>query len=149
MLRLNLSRDPEWYEILPGVRILAEPATSAIMGSARHDMIGTADDASVEEVSIAFGKAVARRVIRDWEGIGDEDDKPLPVTPEHVDALLDHYRAFEGWQNEYMAKFLRLESEKNGSAPSPNGTSAGATPTARRARKPAQSARGAKTSRKR
>lgn len=34
-------------------------------------------------------RAVAARIMRDWRGIGDEDGKPLPFTPEFRDQWLD------------------------------------------------------------
>ena len=88
-----------------------------------------------------MAKALARRAVLDWEGVGDADGDPLPVSPEGIDALLDVWPVFEAFQTGYVAKGLMLEQEKNASAPSPNGPSAGATPTARPARKPARTAR--------
>ena len=58
----------------------------------------------------------------------------MPVTPEGIDALLEVWPVFEAFQASYMAKGLLLDAEKNASAPSPSGTSAGATATARPAR---------------
>lgn len=34
-------------------------------------------------------RAVAARIMRNWRGIGDEDGKPLPFTPEFRDQWLD------------------------------------------------------------
>ena len=58
----------------------------------------------------------------------------LPVTPEGIDALLEVWPVFEAFQTQYVAKGLILDAEKNVSAPSPTGPSAGATATARPAR---------------
>jgi hypothetical protein len=87
-----------------------------------------------------MAKALARLVVLDWEGVGDEAGEPLPVTPEGIDALLDILPLFEAFQLRYVSKGLLLEQEKNGSAPSPNGTSAGATGTAAPAPEPVASA---------
>jgi len=63
------------------------------------------------------------------------------VTPEGIDALLDIWVLFDAFQVKYLASGLLLDQEKNGSAPSPSGTSAGATATARPAKGRARSAR--------
>jgi hypothetical protein len=76
-----------------------------------------------------------------WEGIGDADGKPIDPSPEAIDALLDVWPIFEAFQLTYVSKGLLLEQEKNVSAPSPNGPSAGATDTAKPARKRARTAR--------
>ncbi|SER49717.1 hypothetical protein SAMN04490244_101265 [Tranquillimonas rosea] len=135
-MRLNLNRDPEWVDLLPGVSVLAAPATSSVMAQARRDDLlapyreagGASDDD--EEAALAFNKAVAKLVIRDWRGVEGDDGKKAKVTPEAVEALLDHYALYEAWAERYMARWLGLEQEKNGSAPSQTGTSAGARRTA-------------------
>ena len=43
-----------------------------------------------------------------------------------IDALLEIWPVFEAFQTKYVAKGLILDAEKNVSAPSPNGPSAGA-----------------------
>ena len=83
-----------------------------------------------------MAKAVARRAVLDWEGVGDDAGNVVPVTPEGIDALLEIWPVFEAFQTQYVAKGLILDAEKNVSAPSPTGPSAGATATAR----PAQGA---------
>ena len=57
------------------------------------------------------------------------------------DALLDVWPIFEAFQLTYVSKGLLLEQEKNASALSPTGPSAGASDTAKPARKPARTAR--------
>ena len=37
MIRLNLSNRPEWLDLLPGLRVLVAPLTTALMVSARAD----------------------------------------------------------------------------------------------------------------
>lgn len=160
-MRLNLSREPEWLELVSGVRVKVAPATSAVMTAVRQDPVlvalrkeaagpeGVALEVEPAELAVLFAKLVAQRVILEWEGVEDDDGNPAPVTAENVAALLDQYLCFEAWQVNFMARWLGLESEKNGSAPLPTGTSAGAEPTARPVRKSAPTAQGAKTGRKR
>ena len=120
MLRLNLCIEPRWIDLGHGVRLLVEPLTTAIMLAARTDpaIIAAATDAvgsaSNDDLARIVAKAVARIVVKDWEGVGDEDGKPLPLTPEGIDALLELWPIFEAFQTKYIAGALILDSEKNG-----------------------------------
>ncbi|MFC3530437.1 hypothetical protein ACFOMH_19910 [Paracoccus mangrovi] len=50
MIRLNLSNQPEWLDLLPGLRVLVAPLTTALMVSARADpMIDNLSEASSQE----------------------------------------------------------------------------------------------------
>ena len=51
--------------------------------------------------------------MKDWEGVGDEDGKPLLLTPEGIDALLELWPIFEAFQTKYIAGALILDAEKN------------------------------------
>ena len=136
MIRLDLSSEPRWHDLGHGVRVKAAPLTSAMLISARDDpaVLALPEAASVGERSLAFCKAVARRVIVEWEGVGDAAGTAIAPTPEGIDALLDLYPLFQAWETHYVGKGLALSAEKNVSAPSLNGTSAGASATAPRAR---------------
>ena len=119
MLRLNLSNEPRWLDLGHGVRLLAEPLTTAIMLAARSDptIVAAAADAETgtpnDDLARIVAKAVARIVVKDWEGVGDEDGKPLPLTPEGIDALLELWPIFEDFQTKYIAGALILDEEKN------------------------------------
>jgi hypothetical protein len=143
MLRLDLARDPYWLDLGHGVRLHVEPLTTALMAAARGDaaLAALPDDVGKEPMAITLAKAVARLVVTDWEGVGDAGGKPVPVTPGGVEALLDLWPVFEAFQARYLARHLMLEQEKNASAPSPSGTSAGAAPTAKPAKARARTAR--------
>lgn len=142
MIRLNLTATPEWLDLAPGLRLLVGPLTTALMVSARADpeIEALPEVASQEALALAMAKAVARRAVLDWEGVGDEAGNAVPVTPEGIDALLEIWPVFEAFQTQYVAKGLILGAEKNVSAPSPTGPSAGATGIARPARLPAPTA---------
>ena len=118
MLRLNLSTEPRWLDLGHGVRLFVEPLTTAIMLGARSDptivaAAGDADgNASNDDLARIVAKAVARIVVKDWEGVGDEDGKPLPLTPEGIDALLELWPIFEAFQTKYIAGALILDAEK-------------------------------------
>ena len=90
MIRLNLTATPQWLTLAPGLRLLVGPLTTAMMVSARADAAIEAmpESASTEELALAMAKAVARRAILEWEGVGDEDENAVAVTPEGIDALI-------------------------------------------------------------
>jgi hypothetical protein len=142
MLTLDLTNAPRWVDLLPGVRLRLRPLTTALMVSARADpaLEALPAEATTEELALAMAKAVARRAVLDWEGVGDAEGNPVDVSPEGIDALLEIWPAFEAFQGAYVAKGLLLEQEKNASSPSPTGPTAGAKTTARPARKPARTA---------
>ena len=136
MIRLNLTATPEWLDLAPGLRLLVGPLTTASMVSARADPAIEAlpEGATQEELALAMAKAVGRRVVLDWEGVGDDAGNIIPVSPEGIDALLEIWPVFEAFQTQCVARGLLLDAEKNVSAPLPTGPSAGVTDTARPAR---------------
>ncbi|MCC5993777.1 MAG: hypothetical protein JJU40_16215 [Rhodobacteraceae bacterium] len=142
MLTLDLTNAPRWHDLAPGVRVQLRPLTTALMVATRADpaLESLPDDAPDESRAMAFAKALARRAVLDWEGIGDADGNVIDPSPEAIDALLDIWPIFEAFQLTYVSKGLLLEQEKNASAPSPSGNSAGARATARVAN-PAKAAR--------
>ena len=142
MIRLNLTATPEWLDLAPGLRLLVGPLTTALMVSARADPAIEAlpEGASQEALALAMAKAVARRAVLDWQGVGDDAGNIVPVSPEGIDALLEIWPVFEAFQTTYVAKGLILDAEKNVSAPLPTGPSAVATDTARPAKLPAPTA---------
>ena len=129
MLTLDLTNAPRWHDLAPGVRVQLRPLTTALMVATRSDPAVEAvpEEASDEERAVAFAKALARRAVLAWDGIGDADGNPIDPSPEAIDALLDVWPIFEAFQLTYVSKGLLLEQEKNASALSPNGPSAGAT----------------------
>jgi len=143
MLTLDLTNQPRWHDLVPGVRAQLRPLTTALMVATRSDPVVETlpDEASDEERAVAFAKALARRAVLSWEGIGDADGNAIDPSPNSVDALLDIWPIFEAFQQTYVSKGLLLEQEKNVSASSPSGPSAGASATAKRARRPAKTAR--------
>jgi len=136
VIRLNLTAAPAWLTLAPGLRLHVAPLTTALMVSARADPAIEAlpDTATQEELVLTMAKAVARRAVLDWEDVGDDAGEVVPVSPEGIEALLEVWTVFEAFQTQYVAKGLILDAEKNVSAASPNGPSAGPTDTARPAK---------------
>jgi hypothetical protein len=128
MIRLNLSPEPQWLEIAPGLRLLLAPMSTALMMAARSDpaLRDLPEEADNDTRGMVFARALARRALLDWEGVGDADGNPLAVTPEGIDALLDIFPVFDAFQSDYVGKGLLLGAEGNASSPLPSGPSAGA-----------------------
>ncbi|MFU8899687.1 MAG: hypothetical protein ACNA7L_12395 [Roseinatronobacter sp.] len=147
MLTLDLTHEPRWLEIIPGLRLKLRPLTTAVMVSARanSDLAQLGADPSQEELALVMARAVAREAILAWDGVGDAEGQPIAVSPEGIDALLEIWPVFEAFQTRYIGKHLLLDAEKNASAPLPNGSSAGAIATARPVRSAARTARRSKT----
>jgi len=176
-MRLNLNPRPERYQLIDptdeggtGVAIVARPALSEVIEDAKADdsllsyaeeiraMVEAEQDGEAREITPAmirskgkvgllFTKAVARAVIEAWEGIEDPDGSPAPVTPDRIDALIDVPVIYDAFTARYLSRWLTVEQEKNGSAPSPTGTSAVAQPIAQPAKRNVKRARDAKTGR--
>jgi hypothetical protein len=149
-----MKAEPRWLELVPGVRWLLSPCSSTVMGKARdseqvQDLFKDGAEPSETDVSLAMAKAIAELTLVEWEGVCDERDKPLAVTPEAISAALDVFPLFQAFQTQHVAAGLLLVEEKNGYAPSPTGTSAAAGNTARPARRSVKSAPAKSTSRKR
>lgn len=149
MLTLDLSNEPRWHDLAPGVRVQLRPLTTALMVATRSDPdVETVPDPTSDETrALIFAKALARRAVLDWEDVGDADGNAIAPSPQAIDALLDIWPIFEAFHLVYVSKGLLLEQEKNVSAPPPTGHSAGATATARPAKGRARTARAAQTSR--
>ena len=135
MIRLELSPEPQWLDLGHGVRLKLLPLTTALMVATRADpAVQDLDpESSNDNRAAIFAGALARRAVVDWEGVGNAEGNVLPVTPEGIDALLSLWPIFEAFNLHYVSRGMLLDAEKNASAPSPTGTSAGATATARRA----------------
>ena len=155
MLTLDLTNEPRWHDLAPGVRVQLRPLTTALMVATRSDpaVAAVPDEAtdadpaviSDEERAMVFAKALARRAVLAWDGIGDADGNPIDPRPEAIDALLDIWPICEAFQLAYVSKGLLLEQEKNASALSPNGPSAGASDTAKPAHPTRAASKRAKT----
>ena len=133
MIRIQLSPEPQWLDLGHGVRLQLLPLTTALMVATRSDpAVQDLDaEASNDARAAIFAGALARRAVIEWEGVGGADGNVLSVTPEGVDALLSLWPIFEAFNLHYVSRGMLLDAEKNGSAPSPTGTSVGATATAR------------------
>ena len=114
MLTLDLTNAPRWHDLAPGVRVQLRPLTTALMVATRSDpgVEMVPEQVSDEERAVAFAKALARRAVLAWEGIGDSDGNAMDPVPEAIDALLDIWPIFEAFQLTYVSKGLLLGTGK-------------------------------------
>ena len=143
MIRLNPSNQDQIIDLGGGVELTCAPLTSAIFAAARNDPAVIAmvtAGAGAEEATLATVKAVARRVIKDWDGVGDADGNPVDPDPDRIDQLLDIWPLYDAFNAKFCGPALILVAEGNGSAPLRNGISAGALDIAASATSPAPTA---------
>ena len=150
MLKLGLKNKHEWIDLALGVRVKVKPITTSLMLSMRRSeqllaLAETEGEMPDEEIGLIVAKEMAKAAILDWEGVGDADGKPIPVSDDAIEAVMEVFPIFDAFQEKYVSHGLlverEIEQEKNASALSPNGSSAGARNTAKRAGKPAKTAR--------
>ena len=100
MLTLDLPITPYWLTLPRGVRVEIKPVTTAVMaaaqaGSARRLSAQRAAEPDLDpdlSRGLAFAflvKALARHAVTAWEGVGDTVGKPLPLSPEAIERLMD------------------------------------------------------------
>ncbi len=134
MLKLTTApRDLEWLDLGQGVEIQVRPITmtAILIGRAAAGDAMRGDEADKEvHAGFAFTRAVARWGIAAWRGVGDDSGAEVEPTPDLIDAFLDIWTMFDAVDRLYVSPRLAQDAEKNASAPSPNGTSAGAKDTA-------------------
>lgn len=80
------------------------------------------------ELSEQMSAALMRAGLVDWEGVGDADGNPVPVTPETVEQFLLHPDAFLALDIAYCRPWYERDREKNASSGSPSGTGTAAMP---------------------
>ncbi|EBA08949.1 hypothetical protein [Sagittula stellata] len=142
MLRLKLNPDPAWHDLARGVRVLCCPVTSSQMEAVREDLFGKTGDAEAEAEEteaeetrvitfVDWCKALAPRVVLDWEGVADESGDPVPPDAEWLSAMLDDDLCYTAFRDRVLMPALLADAEGNGSSGAPSGTSAApATATA-------------------
>ena len=118
MIRLDLKREPHWLDLGHGVRVNVRPCTTALMMAARADLQRSPVPATNEvqaagDRTAALVKALGRLGIQDWQGVGDADGEPMPLSPDGVDALLDLWPMAEAFERLYLGPALLLDEEKN------------------------------------
>lgn len=128
MLKLKpAATDLAWLDILPGVRVRVKPISVAMVLIGRDEagkvfvenrVAAEADaEAGNPNVGTHAGIALVRSLVHagivEWEGVGDAEGNPAPVTSENVDLLLDEWRAYDAFDRLYVGPALDRGAEKN------------------------------------
>ncbi|MDN5786910.1 hypothetical protein [Pseudorhodobacter sp.] len=150
MLTLNLAAAPVWIDLMPGVRVHLRPMCNAFLLRAQSQpgVLAAIEAEDREAHSVAQAAAVFEAAVIEWEGVGDRDGAVIPPSPAAIAALMDMYKPYSAFLEQYFHPWLVVDAEKNGSAPSLNGTSAAAQSIAVPATQSVKTARGTKTRRR-
>ena len=146
MKRLGAARVAEWVQIDDELSLQMRPLGFPEMRAILSQIEGLKDGAGLAEIDRLFVSAVdlVAEHVQDWTVV-DDDRARLPVTRPHAEMLLGHEPHYIGLVLAAVADLFgrRLAgsfAEKKGSAPLPNGSSAGAQNTAAPVSAPATSA---------
>lgn len=118
------SSDLIWLDIEPGARVGLRPVTPSMMLLARDEAAqvyveeAAADEPRPEkEIRFLASEALVRKLahlgIAAWEGIGDAEGEPVPVTAAGVDMLLGYWPAYDVIDRLYAAPATKRSAEKN------------------------------------
>jgi hypothetical protein len=141
MLKIS-ARQPEWVEIMAGVRVLFAAIDMKAVRAARRAaglvLDGDAENLEVrDEAADVLSGELIRRGILDWSGVGDVDGKSVSVTPENIGLLLSDPMAYEACEAAYVAPYIMRRTEGNVSSAGPTGTGPAATRAKNTVRSPA------------
>lgn len=132
MIRLNLTGADRIVHVGGGVTLTCAPVTSAVFTAARKDpRVAEAEEAGVstEALTLETVKAIARRVIKGWDGVGDAEGNAIEPDADSIDLLIDIWPIYEDFNAKVCGPALMLVAEGNAPAPLRNGTSVGAPNT--------------------
>lgn len=141
MFQLTPAPDPSWIDVGDGIRFHARFAPTEALNAARRGsrLASRSDGHTDPEFAFVLGAAIW--AVTAWEGLGDADGQPAPLTGENMGLLLSQRPdVFDAFARAYVDPLMELLSEKKGSAVSPSGTSVTARASAKPARRTARSA---------
>lgn len=165
MFVVDTEAKPQWLELIPArgdkppVEVLFPPLpTPLALRRARvacREIMAKGGAFALDMGGDAFSRELIRHSILAWRGIVDQNQ--VAIAPTHdvvipgddgeeptiergtISAFLAEPRLFEAADRVFVIPFVERDAEKNGFAPSPNGTSAGATKASDTASSPAGS----------
>lgn len=127
MLTLSIDLSPRWITLCPGVEVQVRPMHNGVwMAAQETGAVSTAIGRDANDWAFALGVEVAKRLICDWRGVGDQDGQPLAVSPEAIAALLHMRDPFDAFFAQVIGPWMGIIEEKKGFAPLSDGISAGA-----------------------
>lgn len=109
MIRLNLTKEKQKLDLGYGVSVTCEPLTSAIFAAARNDKtvpMLEAEHENSELVTNELVKAIARRTITEWDGLGDADGNVIDPDEIGINAMLDVWQLYDSFSSQFVGPFL-------------------------------------------
>jgi len=135
MITLTGESGERWLDLGHGLELKVRPRSRALIARAmaEDDLAGLSPERTPHAYGVAIAAALARVAIVDWRGVEGAEGETVTPTPAAIDELMGIDWVFEAWAEAYVAPAEAELREKNASAPSPNGISAGAEPIAQAA----------------
>lgn len=136
MLKITAPAAPAWETLVaatddaPAVRVELKPVGTSILNAARRQVRKALSLDENADTRFAFLLGAVHQGAVAWEGVGDADGAALETLDLDQLAMLLELRPdiYLKLDTCYVDQALELLSEKNGSSPSPTGTSARAAP---------------------
>lgn len=130
MIKLNIS-GKTWLDLGEGQKVLSKTPSLYDFLAAGHDedakSISGSALGNMEDAAYLFvARKLAKTVIIGWSGICDEDENPIEFSADALEAFAGDIVAVALFLDAYMARLKLEDAEKNASALSLNGNSAGA-----------------------
>lgn len=116
-LQESYDDESKWYDFCSGVRVkikLLTPLQRNVLMSNHSKRTRRSVGAEVNWE--AYSRALHVASVVDWEGFNDENDKPVPLSPETLLKLIDHWNAFKDFLDDILVLGRGEsgeESEKN------------------------------------
>lgn len=136
MYQITPPAGPDWTTLaeatgdLPAIEVQLKPVGTSILNAARRQVREALKEDEAADTRFAFLLGAVRQGAVAWRGVGDEQGAPLAMLDPAQLALLLEARPdiYLKLDTDYVDRLMELLSEKNGSSPSPTGTSARAAP---------------------
>ncbi len=116
MIRLNLTKEPVWLDLLPGVAVQVAPLTSALLSAASTApaLRTLPPEADTDLRFLTLTAEVAKLAILDWRGVAGPEGEEIAPSPEAVAALIDVPMIARAFKELYVTPGLLVSAEKNG-----------------------------------
>ncbi len=125
MLTLDLATAPRWIDLAEGVRVLARPldritraaAEGAALAQARA-LLGERTDYDRSVFNgiyvLIIVRLLARRLVTEWEGVGDVAGEPLALSEPALDALMERDDMLTAFWDAVIGRPDPVSAEGNG-----------------------------------
>lgn len=125
MLTLELATAPRWIELPEGARVFVKPldritraaAEGAALAQARA-LLGEAADRDRTAFNgvyvLLLVRVLARRIVTEWDGVGDVNGEPLALSEPALDALMERDDMLTAFWDAVIGRPDPVSAEGNG-----------------------------------